>query len=283
MRRLIVNADDFGLSQPVNAGIVQAFQEGILTSTTLLANAPAFDHAIQLARENGGLAIGVHLNLVRGRPLSRPEQVKELVDADGKLRRFRYKKLSEKFLIAAEVEYRLQIEKVLRAGIVPTHIDFEKHHAWQSRLYELACRIAAEYNIKAVRNLAEPVFWAVKTMGWPGAKRLFMASVLRAGVTLDKRKVSLAMPERLLGQTEIGVMDEETWLKMLANLPEGTSEVMVHPGNLEPFDWADSDMGASWLSRSRQVELDALLSPAVHALVQRHQVELITFRELYDA
>ncbi len=266
----------------MNIGIVQAFQEGILTSTTLLANAPAFDHAIHLARENGGLAIGVHLNLVRGRPLSEPERVKELIDSDGKFRRFRYKNFTEKFLIAAEVEYRRQIEKVLHSGIVPTHIDFEKHHAWQSRLYELACRVAAEFNIKAVRNLTEPVFWAVKNMGWPGMKRLLMSALLRAGVTLDKRKVALAMPDRLLGQTEIGLMDEDMWLKMLANLPEGTSEVMVHPGRLEPFDWVDSDMGASWLSRSRQVELDAILSPAVHTLIQRHRVELITFRDLHE-
>ncbi len=283
MKRLIINADDFGLSQPVNAGIVQAFQEGILTSTTLLANAPAFDHAIQLARNNGGLAIGVHLNLVRGKPLSNPAMVRELLTDEGMFRRFRYKKITEKFLIAAEVEYRSQIEKVLRAGIVPTHIDFEKHHAWQSRLYKLACRVAAEYSIKAVRTLSEPVVWAVKTVGWPGWKRLIMAAALRTGVTLDRRKVDLAMPDRLLGQTGIGLMDEKRWLKMLPNLPEGTSEMMVHPGRLEPFDSVDSDMGASWLSQARQVELDALLSPAVLHQIQQHQVEMITFRDLYDS
>lgn len=274
-RRLIVNADDFGLSPAVNAGILAAHTGGILTSATLLANAPAFDKAVAIAKRTPSLGVGVHLNLVRGKPLSPPGEVPALVGPDGGLRRFRLRRLTAAFLRAAAAEYRRQVQRVVDAGITPTHIDFEKHHAWQAPLYRTACRVAAEFGIPAVRTFREPVAWSVRRLGWPGWKRAGMAAFLRAGFQLGGGGGLLAAPDRLLGQTHIGAMDEAAWLKLLRFLPDGTTEVMTHPGEAEAG--GDAAIGTSWLGEGRVIELAALCSPQVKEAVARQGIELATF------
>lgn len=279
-RRLIVNADDFGLSPGVNAGVAAAHTGGILTSATLLANAPGFDEAVAIARAHPRLGVGVHLNLVRGRPLSPAGEVALLVDGDGVFRRFRTRRMTAAFLAQAEAEYRRQLERVLDAGIGPTHIDFEKHHAWQGPLYRLACRLAGERGIAAARNLAEPVAWSLRRLGWPGAARAAMAAVLRAGFDLGGgRRCVLTRPDRMLGQTHIGGMDQTVWLRLLAAVPAGVSEVMTHPGTAEAVE-TPGDMGGSWLKAARGVELAALTSARVMEAARRSGIEFIHFGDL---
>lgn len=278
-RRLIVNADDFGLSGTVNAGIEAAHRRGVLTSATLMANGPAFDEAVEMAKANPELGVGAHLNLVRGRPLSPGGEVRVLIDAGGSFTPFRWRRLVPDFMAAAEREYRRQIERILAAGIIPTHVDFEKHHAWQGGLYALACRVAEEYGIRAVRNLAEPVWWALKAMGWPGARRFAMASCLRAGLWLSPAEILLAKPDLLLGQLHIGRLDEKAWLALIPRLPPGTHEVMTHPGNDAPLG-ARGEMGASWLAEGRKIELDALLSRRVRTALREADIELVNYRAL---
>lgn len=263
--RLIVNADDFGLSPGVNAGIAAAHRDGILTSATLLVNAPHCDEAIALSRSLPGLGVGLHLNLVRGRPLSPAGEVPLLIDGGGRLRLFRFRRMTREFLLQAEREYRRQFEKMLAAGVSPTHIDFEKHHAWQPALYRLACRLAGEYGVRAVRNLREPLAWTVRRVGWPGFAAALRAGALRTGVQSGRSGFGgLAHPDRLLGQAHIGGMTEAVWLRLLAGLPGGVSEVMTHPGGVESEGVA---MGSSWLAAKRRAELDALLSSRVRAAV----------------
>lgn len=270
-RVLIVNGDDFGLSPGVNAGIAEAFDRGILTSTTLLANAPSFDEAAELAqaRAERGLGVGVHLNIVRGAPLSPPGEVSRLVDSSGRFIPFRMRRLTAGFLRQAAAEYRRQIQRVTDAGITPTHIDFEKHHAWQGMLYRVACAVAREAGIRAVRRLREPVLWSIRNLGWPGRKRALPAVLLRCGVdTLGGGGAEgLKYPDRLLGQCAIGGMNEEIWLSLLRALPSGASEVMTHPG-CESGE--DSGMGESWIDRgrSREIELAALTSPRVREAIR---------------
>lgn len=279
-RRIIVNADDFGLSPEVNQGIALAHSQGILTSATLLANAPAFAQAVEIAREYPNLGVGVHLNLVRGKPLSPREEIPLLVDATGDLRRFRVRRMTRAFLGQAEKEYRRQMRKVISAGITPTHIDFEKHHAWQGPLYLLACRIAGELGIPAARVLQEPVAWSCRTLGWPGVMNVVRASLLRSGFDLGGgagKRCPLVRPNRLLGQTHIGAMTEKAWLRLAGSVPEGVSEVMTHPGM--PMD-TPGPMGESWLREKRKVELDALMSAKVKDALAGAGVELVNFGAL---
>ncbi len=273
-RALIVNADDFGYSPAVNAGIIRAHREGILTSATLLANAPAFEEAVRLARENPRLGVGLHLNLVRGRALSPAIEIPPLLGTDGSLRRFRLRRLTGRFLAAAEREYRRQFEKTLAAGVRPTHIDFEKHHAWQGPLYLLACRLAGEYGVAAARTFREPMLWTVRRMGWPGLGPAAMATLLRVGFALGGGGgTALRTADRFVGQCHIGGMTREVWLRLARSLPEGVTEVMTHPG--EPEAGSEAGMGRSWLGESRGRELEALVSPEVRAAL--HGVELIHY------
>ncbi len=283
-RVLIVNADDFGLSRGVNAGVAEAFDNGVLTSATLLANAPCFDEAAAIATARPGLGVGIHLNLVRGRPLSPAGSIPLLVDGSGVLLPFRLRRLTARFLAQAGLEYRRQIEKVLGAGVRPTHIDFEKHHAWQGPLYRLACGLAREYGIAAARTLREPVAWSVRKLGWPGAGRLLAAALLRSGFDLGGGgKDDLHRPDRLLGQCRIGAMREDAWLALAQSLPHGVSEVMTHPGRsgLDACDGENGGMGESWLEGMREIELEALLSPRVRGAVEEGGIRLAHFGDAF--
>lgn len=281
---MIVNADDFGLSPEVNVGIVDAHRRGILTSATILANAPQFDEAVRLGKCSPTLGVGLHLNIVRGIPLTPPGEIPLLTDSAGRLRRFRLRRMSPEFLRQAGLEYRAQLRKIHDAGLRPTHIDFEKHHAWQGPLYRLACGLAAEFSVRAVRNLSEPVAWTVRVLGWPGCKAAAMAAFLRSGFQLGGgvRRTGLVSPDRLLGQCHIGGMTEGVWIKLLRSLPPGTSEVMTHPG-LAGAGGAPAAMGDSWLENRRAAEQAALCSASVRNALAEAGIELMHYGNLYDA
>jgi predicted glycoside hydrolase/deacetylase ChbG (UPF0249 family) len=281
--RIIVNADDFGFSPGVNAGIAAAHRRGIVTSASLMANAPGFAEAVVLAAENPALGIGVHLNLVRGKPLSPLAGIPLLAGGGGRFRPFRWRRMSPAFLGQAEGEYRRQIEKIVAAGIRPTHVDFEKHHAWQAPLYRLAARLAREYGIRAIRNLREPPIWAIRRLGWPGWRRLSLSLSLRAGLALfGPGSSGLASPDRLLGQCRIGDMDEAAWLRLARHVPPGVSEIMTHPG-MADASGAGGDMGTSRLAAGRKRELEALASPLVRHSLEEAGVERITFAGIAGA
>ncbi len=132
MKRIIINADDFGLSKGINSGIIKAYQEGILTSASLIVNMPGFEDAVKLAKENLGLGVGIHINIIRGKPILHFDKVKSFTDDRGYflqnplkvLMTMCTRKLNLKEL---EMECRAQIEKGLQHGIAITHIDSEKH------------------------------------------------------------------------------------------------------------------------------------------------------------
>jgi len=138
MRRLIVNADDFGFTRDVNEGIVAAHRLGILTATTLMATGPAFDHAVQLARENPSLDIGCHLVLVGGEGF--PPTVARLMQAIAQRRIRVYDELAG------------QAQRILAAGIRPTHLDTHKHTHLLPPVLDAVARISKEFGIPWVRR-----------------------------------------------------------------------------------------------------------------------------------
>src|SRR5579863_8807822 len=118
--RLIVNADDFGYTRSVNEGIIEAHRDGILTATTLMANGAAFEHAVEHARHNPTLDVGCHLVLVEGQSVLDPARAlpTSLGDMVGAVMRGR---------LSPYEELRAQVEKIVAAGIRPTHLDAHKH------------------------------------------------------------------------------------------------------------------------------------------------------------
>ncbi len=152
---LIVNADDFGISEGVNRGIVEAHLNGILTSTTVMANMPAFEQAAQLRRDHPTLATGVHLNLTAGRPILPPHQLQSLVDREGRFlggsRLLLGLTVGRIDLRHAEAELSAQLERAIWAGFSPDHLDSHHHLHCHPMLQPIVVRLAQRYGIRAIR------------------------------------------------------------------------------------------------------------------------------------
>lgn len=157
LSRLIVNADDFGISNTVNRAILASMECGLVTSTSMMANMPGFDDAVTLVREHPFLAgkIGLHLNLTEGRPLSRP-----IVDCPVFCNNrgcFVYRRQRPLFILSRQEktavyeEMKTQLERVLAAGIRPIHLDSHHHFHTEWGMAPLVCRLGREYGITRLR------------------------------------------------------------------------------------------------------------------------------------
>jgi chitin disaccharide deacetylase len=287
MKRLILNADDFGLTRGVNEGIIRAHTEGILTSATLMANGPAFDHAVTLAKQNPGLGVGCHLVLAGGTAVAPRDAVPSLVDSNGRLpesvARF-VARVSFGNVRASEIEIELrgQIEKIRRAGIEPTHLDTHKHTHVHPVVMNAVGRIAREMGIQYVRNPVENLrdSWTGARNGANSRLRNLAAAatvrVLASGFATRCSEYGLRSPDHFLGLALTGQLSAATLRRLIDTLPEGSSEIMLHPGVCD----ADLARTGSRLQQHRQLELDALLDPAVRRAVTDNGIRLISYRDL---
>jgi chitin disaccharide deacetylase len=255
LKRLIINADDFGFTHDVNAGIVHAHRHGVLTSTTLMANGDAFDDAVRLGHETPSLDIGCHLVLVQGvslltrRPF--PERPSDLLVA-----------LAKKQL-DVYAELRAQVEKILAAGLQPTHLDSHKHTHIIPPVFRQTVRLAQEFGIPYVRlPLDETVPLA----------RLPCALASRHYRALA-RYYKVNMTDHFLGFRLTGSFNEESFAALLSRLPHGTTEFMCHPG----FAGPELQRAATRLKESRMRELEALTSPRIRELMDAESIHLEGF------
>jgi predicted glycoside hydrolase/deacetylase ChbG (UPF0249 family) len=283
LKSLIINADDFGLCFCVNSGIEKAHRGGVLSSASLLCNTSGFAEAVEISRRNPGLGVGVHLNILRGRPVSTSEKIYPLLNSK---RQFKLSasslwrtSVTRNLANIMEIEYRAQIEKALDAGVKPTHLDSEKHHMLWRTLSKLMKKLAADYQIPAVRNLREPVAFALKNLPWPGAKNAWNAAKLRTIATLTTAKGKCATPDYFFGQTHIGKISTAFLLELLKNLPTGISELMCHPGECDQAEMkaVEEETGESWINDCRAAELAALTAPEVKTALRDNGVELVNY------
>lgn len=153
--KVINNADDYGYSNAINYGIIDSYKEGALTSTTIMAGMPGFDHAVMLAKQNPGLGIGVHLTLTCGKPLLNSH--KTLVDETGNFKKLSFYKDETTVIDQQEVydEWKSQIEKVLAAGIKPTHLDSHHHSHTLKNNTQTIIQLAKEYNLPVRKSFDE--------------------------------------------------------------------------------------------------------------------------------
>jgi hopanoid biosynthesis associated protein HpnK len=283
MKQLILNADDFGLTRGVNEGIVRAHRQGILTSATLMANSPAFDDAVAQAKAAPTLGVGCHLVLVGGTAVSPPAEIPSLVEADGKFPAT-LPQLVAKVSSGAvrsrdiEMELRAQIEKVRRAGIEPTHLDTHKHTHAHPKVMNALGRVAREMGIRRVRKPAEDLAasWETQSGTDRSWSQLVSAAAVRAASPWFQslaRKYGLRSPDHFLGLAMTGRISASVLRQLIDTLPEGTTEIMLHPGV------CDDDLArtGSRLQEQRQLELDALLAPEVRRAVVRNGVRLTTY------
>jgi chitin disaccharide deacetylase len=287
MMELIVNADDFGLTRGVNAGVVRAHREGILTSATLMANGDAFDDAVELARANPSLDVGIHLCLTGGRALASKDLIPSLVDDDGQLPKTLFvllTRLSSGRIPTRQIEaeFRAQIQRVLDAGIRPTHLDTHKHIHTHPRVMEALGRAANEFKIRCVRKPFEDFRVSLSNRTANGRDNTRqVVSAVAAGMTaplfrLLVKSYGLWTPDHFFGLTATGRLSSDEIKGVLIALPPGKSELMCHPGV------CDDELGRceTRLKRERELELDALLDPSVRRTADERGVRLIGYEEL---
>jgi len=289
VRRLIINADDFGFTEGVNRAIVEAHTRGVVTSSTLMANGSAFADAVELVKSVPQLSIGCHIVLIDGKPtlsadripsLTKPTRAQEVRDG---LKGFAACALAGR-LTAREItaEAAGQMRKIQGAGIVLTHFDTHKHtHIFPAILRPLL-QAAADCGVRAVRNpfgprlplrssqlLKRPNLWTryaeVKVLRRFASK--FRAAVDREG---------FATPDGTLGIEVTGALDETLFTAIARNIPDGTWEFVCHPG----YNDAELQSARTRLQKSRETELRVLTLPRAREVLAQEGVELISYREL---
>ncbi|MFX3625162.1 MAG: chitin disaccharide deacetylase [Ectobacillus sp.] len=244
MTKLIVNADDFGYSKGVNLGIVEAFQNGIVTSATLMANMPGAAHAAALAKENPNLGVGIHLVLTCGKPVSKA--VPSLIDANG---RFRSLREIERLARPDEIEreFRSQIEKFLSFGLRPTHIDSHHHAHGLENVLPIVANLAKEYSlpVRLVPGNAEQL----KNMG------------VKTVAFFDDRFYG----EQLTAEYLINMLEQASFYE--------TAEIMCHPAFID-----EALLSGSSYALLRAKELSILTSGEIRKAVEARNIQLISYK-----
>jgi len=287
VKNLIVNADDLGWTEGVNRGILDAFRGGIVTSASILANGIAFAEGVKAAKSVPRLAVGVHLNLSDGAPAADRESVTSILNDDGMFAGGPEQlllKRARRGLVLDEVEeeWDAQIQKVRDAGIRPTHLDGHKHVHMLPGLFEIALRLAKRHGIEAIRvSLEESTLRAALASGSQHRSGVVIKQGVQArGLKLlarDARKqaarIGIATADYFCGIAQTGELTLEGIEQFLKHLPEGTTELMCHPG------YADEALQktATRLQASRQKELEILTHTRIRNLVASQGIRLIDY------
>jgi len=293
VRELIVNADDFGLTAGVNRAIIEAHRDGIVSSATLMANGAAFDDAVAAARSWPRLSVGCHVVLVDGSPVAPPGGLDTLLAIRSAEPQKFYSRLSA-FAARATLggfdreqlveEITAQIRKIQAAGIEVSHLDSHKHAHLFPEILAAMLRAAKICGVRAIRSPFVPMK-AILAQQFAGKrtllKRYGQVRILNTFAPHFRRQLArsgLLAPDGIIGIIETGVLDTVLLRQALASLPEGTWELVCHPG------YADQDLRAvrTRLIESRERERDLLTSPELKDFLNQEKIRVISFRELAE-
>jgi predicted glycoside hydrolase/deacetylase ChbG (UPF0249 family) len=277
IKRVIVNADDFGLTHEVNAGVIKAFKDGIVTSASILSVGGAFAEAVQLAGQHERLGIGIHLCLTEETPISDRDKVSTLVQPNG----FFWKSWKHLLLrwvsgrinlSEVEAELEAQIRKVVDSGIVPTHIDSHQYVHLFPFISDIVIRLAKKYKIRHIRcpnergRLFRPTFSGL----WKWA--LFSLALSWAKPKLEYRGFSCA--DHFWGAYLSGKLDPDILRSYFQSLSNGVSEIVCHPG--ENMRDLYGHWGYAW-----DQELAALTDVSAKKLPSEYGVRLVNYKTVY--
>jgi predicted glycoside hydrolase/deacetylase ChbG (UPF0249 family) len=269
-RYLAVNADDFGFTADVNAGIVEAHQRGILTSTTIMANGAAFGDAIAQARSTPTLDFGVHFVLASGNSVldparALPRTVGELMQAIalGRIRIYD--------------ELRAQVDRIAQTGVKLTHVDTHKHTHLLPPVLNAVARLAEEYGIVWVRRPFDlPLSGAPTEIPWKTRLVSRAFGFVRGHFHRTLARRGCRTTDWFAGFQITGRFGAPEVVHLLDHLPAGTTEFMVHPG----FCRAELRAATTRLKESREAELNALVSTEVREAIERNGIQLAGYDRL---
>jgi predicted glycoside hydrolase/deacetylase ChbG (UPF0249 family) len=280
--RLIINADDFGLTPGINRAIAELHASGALTSATLMATGPAFDDAIRIAKANPTLGVGCHIVLTDGTPVLPPDSISSLLGPDGKSLRPKLTDFIRDLLLGRIHQHEIQrevvaqIRRLQHAGIRPTHLDTHKHtHIFPT--VALSLRNATEQTkVPAIRNPFEPDF-ARHAANAPLKRRLQIFALDRFRSAYTRATPNTLTTDGTLGISATGGLNADTLRDTLAALPDyGTYELLCHPG----YNDSDLDAITTRLRTHRETEYHALLTQISQLRLQPNPPQLIHYGAL---
>lgn len=285
MKRLIINADDFGFTSGVNRAIVEAHTHGVVTSTTLMARGPTFSEAVELSKNVPGLSVGCHVVLIDGEPVVEAARLPSLTHSgrfrDG-LKGFATRAITARMDPAEiEAEASAQIRKIQSSGIAVSHFDTHKHTHLFPHVLRPLLRAAAGCGVTAIRNPFGPRFplRSSRLLARPNLwTRYAEVNVLRRFAGKFREAVDregFITPNGTLGIEVTGTLDETLFRVLAESMPEGTWEFVCHPG----YNDADLQRATTRLRESRETELQVLTLPAAREVLAKQGVELISYRD----
>ncbi len=270
-RRLVVTADDFGESSSINAAVIRAHQDGILTTASLMVNGGAAAEAVELARQNPLLGVGLHLTLVRGRSCLGRHQLGDLVDAQSRF--------SERPVLAGlryffhhrwhgwlEDEVAAQFARFRATGLVLDHVNGHLHFHLHPTVLRILIRRRQEWGVRALRLTRDPWRINVRLSSGRYAYRLshfLVFQALAAWVEPRLKANQLVHTDRVFGLLQNGRVDAQYVGRLIEDLPPGNSELYAHP-SLE-------DVGG---------EFEALSTPRMRSTVALRRIELVRYQDL---
>jgi hopanoid biosynthesis associated protein HpnK len=282
LKSLIVTADDFGMSTPVNEGIEASHTNGILSATSLMTGGEAFVDAVERARRLLSLGVGLHVHLVDSRPVLPPAQIPDLVGPGGNFsnnpEKFGFQLyFSREMRRQAEAEIAAQFERFEKTGLVMDHVNGHHHFHMHPVVTDAIAKLAPRFGSPPVRFPVEP-FWPSWQAGADKPLQRFFNWAFYAGLTRRMRKklksAGIALNDHVFGVNDTGGMTEARILAYLDNLPDGITELYAHPA------MAEEDTGLSYPSFE---EYRGLVSPAVRAKVAALGLHPLTFRAAFGA
>ncbi len=297
VRRLIVNADDFGLTAGVNRAIVETHTGGVVSSTTLMPNGAAFEDAVAAARSTPNLSVGCHVVLVDGTPVSPPGAVDTLLAIRSAEPDKFYSSLSafaaramlggfDRDQLVAEVT--AQIRKIQATGLQVTHLDTHKHAHLFPEILAALLRAARICGVRAIRNPFVPVK-AIRAGQFKGRRELWkrygqvrLLNSFSGQFRQRMKRAGLVTPDGVIGVIETGTSENSGYSSLLrqtlASLPEGTWEFVCHPG----YNDADLRAVGTRLLDSREEERHSLTSAELRQFLEQQKIRVISYREFSE-
>ncbi len=281
MKKLIVNADDFGISEGINAGIIECFRNGIVRSTSLMSNIPGFEKSVQLLKKEPDLSVGLHLNITCGSSLSSPREISSLLDKNNtfySLSRFMSRLfLGRISLREVEKEFSAQIERVIESGINLEHIDSHRHIHFHPAIGRVLLGLSSRFGIRRIRSVSLGLwrgsFYKKQILFRKGIYIGFVKQLILSKIAspLQRPMSNLNNAGHVFG---VGYVPKgyykEALYHYIKNIPQGVSEIVCHPGyvdnDLKEYDfWTDM----------REEELRAITAKETLDVVRKFNVTLI--------
>ena len=297
VRKLIVNADDLGLTAGVNRAIVETHNAGVVSSATLMANGAAFDDAVAAARSAPNLSVGCHVVLVDGAPVSPPDAVDTLLAIRSAEPDKFYSRLSA-FAARAMLggfdrdqlvsEITAQIRKIQSTGLQVTHLDTHKHAHVFPEIFAALLRAARICGVRAIRNPFVPVKainarrYKARRDLWKRYGQVRMLHTFSGQFRQQTKRAGLLTPDGVIGVIETGSVESSGYSSLLrqtlASLPEGTWELVCHPG----YNDADLRAAHTRLLDSREEERHLLTSAELRQFLKEQKIGVISYREFAE-